>query len=478
MPSRKLILFEANEVPFRVMDRYCKENPKSALAQHLPACHQFETHDVPFNPNGVSESVSAWPTAHRGINQEHHGISNFNQDLAQVDQRYPPIWRFLSQRQMRVGVFGSFHSYQSFPEPEERGGYDFYVPDVFSPDDRVHPTELKPFQKYNLAMTRASARNVSHAVQWSSGLRLLAGAPKLGVRPRTLLRLGRQLAAESLAAWKSTRRRSHQVSLAFDIFMKQLQRKNVDFCTFFSNHIAAAMHRYWAAAFPEDFATSEVSEEWKQRYRREIDYAMKIFSECFGELIEFVNRNPDYRLIVASCIGQAARASCCCRTELFLTDLSRFVGALGLSPEHCSSTPAMIPMFNVTIVESERDRFRECLQRLYIGGDSVGFAESDNGLFSLHLGQPDLSTDALVYRGERNDFADFGLTNVEIDDRSARSGYHVSVGSLLVYDTQQAAPTSQRVSVSLLDLCPSIISNFGFPAPDYMQGQQIDAIAN
>ena len=35
--------------------------------------------------------------------------------------------------------------------------------------------------------------------------------------------------------------------------MKQLELHKPSFSNCFTNHVASAMHRYWAAIFPEDF---------------------------------------------------------------------------------------------------------------------------------------------------------------------------------------------------------------------------------
>ena len=43
-------------------------------------------------------------------------------------------------------------------------------------------------------------------------------------------------------------RRTYQAGLAFDIFINFLQSTKPAFATFFTNHVASSMHRFWAAA--------------------------------------------------------------------------------------------------------------------------------------------------------------------------------------------------------------------------------------
>jgi hypothetical protein len=475
---RKIIFIETNEVPFRVIDRFCKDHPDSSLARNLHRCSQFTTRDEPQNPNRLSEPTSSWPTVHRGVNEGHHRIYDFNQDLADTDERYPPIWKILASRDVLTGVFGSFHSYQSFPGPGalQSNRYAFYVPDVFSPDGRSYPESLRVFQDLNLSMTRDSARNVSSKLHWGNGFRLLANAPRLGIKVSTLARLCGQLLQEQRRPWLNTRRRSHQATVAFDLFMRQLETTKPAFATFFINHIAAAMHRYWAASFPEDYADSNVEPAWIRRYCGEIDYAMATYDRLFDDLLRFADNNTEYKLVFASGIGQAARFSRSCRTELFIVSWSRFMAAMGIDSSAWSILPAMIPMFNVIVSKERAGAFRDALQHLSIGGEAAIYTEYENGLFALHLGQADLEDGCIVYRGAHHSVGEFGLQNIEIDDRSARSGYHVPIGSLLVYDPLKAPRDGSRALLSVLDICPSILRNFDIPVPPYMSGQCVNAI--
>ena len=75
----------------------------------------------------------------------------------------------------------------------------------------------------------------------------------LGIRPATYAALGRQLLAERRTPGISNRRRTYQSVLLFDIFERQLRRTRPEFSSFFTNHLAAAMHRYWAAHRPGDY---------------------------------------------------------------------------------------------------------------------------------------------------------------------------------------------------------------------------------
>ena len=63
------------------------------------------------------------------------------------------------------------------------------------------------------------------------------------MRLGTAMQIGLQLLREKTDKTKLNRRRAIQSALYFDAFLKQLQGRQPAFCTFFTNHVAAAMHR-------------------------------------------------------------------------------------------------------------------------------------------------------------------------------------------------------------------------------------------
>src|SRR6266853_981744 len=266
--GKKIVLFELNEVPFRIFDEFCKWRPRSTLAKILPHCSQYQTFS---EDRGSLSPWKTWPTVHRGVNDELHLIHDFGQDLRDVDREYPPIWQILSKSGITTGVCGSLHSY---PMPEDLHGFKFYLPDTFAAGSECFPRNLSLFQDFNLSMARDSARNVDSRVPWGSALRLLAVSRDLGLRLETFADVGRQLVSERLRQSRLVRRRTYQSVLAFDIFMKQLVDTKPMFATFFTNHVASSMHRYWAAVFPQDYATFEYDERWVKTYRHEIEFSM------------------------------------------------------------------------------------------------------------------------------------------------------------------------------------------------------------
>src|SRR5688500_10899078 len=99
---RKLILFELNEVPWRIVQEFCRWRPESCLVRHLRHFSTFETY---AEDAGHLSPWVTWPTVHRGVTNERHTIGEFRQDLHEINQAYPPLWRLLAERGVSTGVF-------------------------------------------------------------------------------------------------------------------------------------------------------------------------------------------------------------------------------------------------------------------------------------------------------------------------------------------------------------------------------------
>ena len=462
--SRKIILFELNEVPNRIIDEYCRWHPESILAQKLERCLRYDTftEDV-----GNLSPWITWPSLHRGVNNERHLLSDFGQSTSDVDKEHPPLWRILQRRGVSTGVGGSLHTY---PPPEEFDRYAFYLPDTFAAGSECFPRVLEAFQAFNLEMARESARNVSSRVPWASALRLLRNAPALGLRASTALDVAAQLLAERHTPERRVRRRSYQSVLAFDVFMKFLDRTRPAFATFFTNHVASAMHRYWAAAFPGDYDTVDYESQWIAQYRNEIRFAMGKADQFLARVLAFADDNPEYAVWITTSMGQAATMARPVETQLYVTDGLRLMAALGLAASDWQQRPAMFPQFNVAMTSTRQRELVERLNNLHIAGAPLSFRAVD-GFVSLDFGHENLPAGAHAdLDGTPQSFAALGLSNVEIEDKSRTNAYHIPQGCLLIYDPQRNGRGFRaRQQVSTLEIAPSILDNFGVEVPGYMR---------
>jgi hypothetical protein len=463
---RKVILFELNEVPWRIVDDYVERNPGSALAGALGRSHRYEAY---AEDRGHLSPWTTWPSLHRGVNDEAHMIGDLGQDRTKADQEYPPIWQLLHEDGVSVGVCGSLHS---FPPPDDITSYAFYLPDTFATGDQAHPKALSDFQAFNLAMARDSARNVDTSVPLRPAAKVLARSRALGIRPSTYRALAAQLASERRNRWKSTRRRTFQAVLGFDVFFAQLKRTRPAFSTFFSNHVASAMHRYWAATYPDDYDEHGLDAEWIERYRDEIPWAMAQADRMLERLLRFADRNPEYQVWVASSMGQGPTIARGLETAVYLKDLTTFMRRLGIPDDGWEQRPAMLPQTNVIVREDLREEFEARLGGLKVVNQPMRYRQTDTGFFAMDFGHPNMHKrpTPLRYEGERLPLTEFGLEAVEIEDRSDTTAYHVPEGILVVYDPATPAPAgSERDRVSALSVAPALLRAFGQKPRDYMR---------
>jgi hypothetical protein len=472
--DRKLLLFELNEVPYRILDKYCADRPSSTLSALLLRSVQYRTH----TPDRLAlDPWISWPTLHRGVPDETHGILHLGQKLQDVDAQYPPVWRVLRQCGISVGVFGSLHSSSV---PDDVADYDFYVPDYFDASAFAHPPELLPFQELNLAMTRQSARNVTRRIPVKSMVRFAATAPGLGLKMSTVADASGHLFKELFDGSLRVRRRAYQPLVMADLFLHQMERSQPQFATFYTNHVAAAMHRYWGAAFPEDYE-QPLDREWIDQYSSEITFAMDKQDAILRKLVAFVHRHPEYVLLIATSMGQAAIPAQRTLEFLTITDLDQFMTALGVPAGGWTAQPAMVPCRSVMVHPQYRASVAAALATLEISGARskldrrpiapISYDEQADGGFQLFVQFDSYGGAHQATIGGRSvPFEAAGLGMVPHEDGVNCTAQHVSEGSLFVYNTGAPA-TDSREDIATSDVAPSILKFFGRSAPGYMHGR-------
>ena len=471
MQSKKIILFELNEVPWRVLRDYCENNPDSFLAQHLEKCSKFET-IVP--DEGELSPWITWPTLHRGVNNTKHHISDFNQDLTEANAKYPSVWEILQNNKITTGVCGSMHS---SPPPSDYKSYSFYIPDPFATSKTAHPEYIEAFQDFNLQMSRESSRNVSSSLHLGAGAKVIMNAPRLGLKASTFMELGMHVLNERKQPWVKTRRRTYQMVLAFDVFMKQLKNSKPQFATFFTNHVASTMHRYWAAAYPNDYQNFNIEKDWVNTYKNEINFTMDIFNRFFKEVVQFINKNPEYKLIVASSMGQASTTAEQIDSQVYVEKPEVFLSKLGIQPDEYTSVPSMFPQFNVRINANKVNDFKNKLEKIVVGNEPTTFRVKEDGFFAIDFGQKNVKNAVAMVDGKEVPFKEIGLYNLIIEDKADSTAYHIPEGICLVYDPQKAASTQEVKTVQSTAIVPNILKNFNIPVPSYMNYVPMEGIS-
>lgn len=452
-----VVVFELNEVPWRIVDWWTDQRPDSATASLLAASTQRTS--VSPDEGHLSPWVT-WPTVHRGVPNTVHGIGHFGQDTAHADAVAPTWWSRAVDDGRRVGVFGLLHT-NELPDDVDR--YAFFVPDTFAPSADTHPGSLESFQAFNLSMARASARNVSTSIDVTAARRFLLQAPRLGLRPATVVRLVRQLVDERRHPHTRVRRRSYQSVLAFDLFLHQVRRTSPDAAAFFTNHVASAMHRYWAATFPHDYdaETFGFDDSWISTWDGEIAEAMSHADRMIARLRTHCDETGSL-LVVASSMGQQAAQGTPVGRQLYLRDVETFARDAGIDPAVVDRRPAMDPHVNVQIRdEASREAFRRRMTGLRIGGAGVTWSE-DDGFFALEFGQADDAIGDVTVDGDVRAPESLGFEIIEIEDEVASTGYHVPEGILISYDpTVGASVDPSRSTVATTEIAPMVLDRLG-----------------
>ncbi len=460
--KRKILLCELNEVPMRVFSHFAEKHPDSNLANILPASTFAKTLTT---DEGHLHPWTTWPTLHRGVNNLHHKIKDFGENLTDQNEQYPSIWDILAKAGIKVGVFGSIHSY---PLPPNYRDFSFYLPDIFANSDECYPETLRPFHSFNLDMSRTSGRNSQIAIDKSKAISFALSCARLGVKPGTFASLAKQLLDEKSTPWKSTRRRSFQSVIAFDVFYKLFKKHKPDFTSFFSNHVASTMHRYWAATFPDDLNQENISNEWRSRFSGEIDFAMRKFDNMLGPLVKFTRDNPEYVLIVTSSMGQEAVPAKKVETELFLADAPKFLGALGFSTTACKPLATMHPQYNFEVSEDAAESFQQSLKLLSIDNNPISFRKKEHGFFSIDLGHNNLTSDNVALNGSTLSLEELGLEKRAIEEGASGTAYHTPEGSLIIYDPANSQRPDHQDIIDTRAFAPTILENFGVEVPSYM----------
>lgn len=454
--DQPLVVYELNEVPWRVIDWYVRRKPDSALAQML---NQANTLTTITRDEGELHPWTTWPTLHRGVPNSMHNIRFINQSLVEASA-YPPVWEALQSSGKRVGLFGSLQSYP----PPEAGGYEFYVPDTFAPGPETLPHKYEAFQRFNLRQTQQDGAQAK-PVQFDSSIAVdLLGMLRSGLSITTSLALAGHLIKERLNPLHRSRRSVMQALVAFDIFQDALKNSRPEFCTFFTNHVAGMMHRYWKYAFPEDFGY-EIKTAEDKFHAESIAFAMDIANAQIGLLMQYVD-SRNGRLLVATSMGQEAIERGEYLGEWRITNATQFLRAIDWT-KPVRDLLAMQPDFNFALnSEADAEHFLASTAALVdANGQSIwkraqrmgatvnlGLAPSASALESGEVFLA-IASDAK----KKLTIADLGI---EFLKRDPGTGYHQPRGALLLYGNGIAA-NDARTEVDSTEVRPAILQMMG-----------------
>lgn len=450
----RLVIYEINELPMRLLNLYLSVNPTGCLAGLVKEGLLQNT----FCPNeGELHPWSTWPTFHRGISNQSHGINFINQDIQQANSLYPPIWEILNRLGITTGIFGSLQSYPPSPSPLSL----FYLPDTFSPTPQAYPKSLELFQRFNLKLVSRS-KAAPGSLELSDLINFLILILNRSFSYNCLFRISKQLLLEKLSSRENVKRSIYQSVLGFDLYYKHLMCYQPQFSTYFTNHLAGVMHRYWAHLFPEDFSSDFIVNKY---YADLIFFALDVANDHLCKLKRLCDHS-DYNLLVVSSMGQNSVNRGLYYPEYFLDRPSLFLHALSL----CSSNyNVLLSMQPDVIIECASVSARDDLLRsIRLLTDSsfnpiIIHRYSNESLrvnLSLTTSTSDDAKDILFYNNTPFHPSLFGLSLIS---RHPGTAYHIPEGISLAYGTRLCSILNSfgTSTISTTDFKDVILAYYG-----------------
>ncbi len=464
MSQKMVILYELNEVSWAVVDQYISERPWSCLARLVRDGTSLTTvvdDDVALQP------WRTWPTLHKSLTVAGHNSYDLGQDPATFRGR--AIWDVAEEAGLRVGLWGPLQSWPG--RPFRHGG--FFVPDTFARDATTFPSSMSRFQAFNLSATRENS--FSSEAPLRSGELVGAGLDLLlrGLGPTSIARLATQIVRERHDRRYRGRRAVMQAVPSFDLYWRLHQQHRPHLSIFFTNHVAAMMHRYWGDGMPG----------YAETFHYKVDRVFKGFLRSAMDIVDLhlrrverqVARNPDVVLVVAASMGQGAIPAEGNDRVLVLENPQRLVEGLGLGTVDIGL--AMYPRVSLALADGdEAVKAVEALQAVLhhrasrpvfrhfrVSGHSVSF-EID------HEAEPPLQGGQLAWQGRTSGYGELGLA-VRRRLGGANTAYHVPEGMLLVVGDGVPRDVSRR-KVDILDVAPTLLADIlDVVVPAGMQGR-------
>ena len=421
-----VLVLEINEVPWRLIDKYIDDVAFPNLREFFGHSHQFTSVTVDI---GELSPWVTWPSMHRGMSNEEHGVLNLGQDPATF--RGTPIWQELRNDGMTIGICGPM---QSWP-PTDPGKGGFFVPDTFAHDSSCIPSYLEPLQALNLAQVKKNPRVVSTALPSISEVRMLfTCAMRAGIGLRTIIRIAAQLLRERIHPIHSVRRPVFQTILFWDVFRKHYRAKSPPaYASFFTNHVAGVMHRYWKDVFPEDFSASQPGA--KASNEPLMRFALSVLDDMLKDVLNWRTENPNVAVVFASSMGQGPVH----RTyhegiELHITNIHSLLACAGVGDGEYAPLLAMVPQVAAEIHAKDiRERAISFLSRCKTSSGKSLFKIQEIGVsLSITVALPsraEISNGYASLDGKTISYAALGLSSHEVD---AGSGYHIPEGTFAV----------------------------------------------
>ena len=466
MTNRKAIVIEMNEVPLKILHHYQRLKPNSYIAQLLQESLVLTTEAKDVHKFKLYPSQT-WGSLNTGTAYDQHKIHWYNDPKP---QQYPLYWKIAADRGLKIGLVNTLHSSPA-DDYIDRENYRFVIPDCFASNNRTKPEIYTDFQALNTSATSENSRTATMGFPKQKALAVLAKYPALGIKSRTLVDAAGLVAKIKTGKVNKERLRNLQFTLLADIFSQQTIRQDVDLSIFFTNHIAANMHRYWYGLFPEDFKFKLYDEAWMGKFSQEIIESVRLFDVFLGRLIKYCQQNQRVLILVSS-MGQEADPGVkeTPKYSYRLKNIAKLLSNLcpGKRYEY-QINAAMIPQYSLNF--DSLAEAQDCFQQIHSVMNQLQSirlnAFLNDKVITLDM---ELSPDAEQFwvAGKPYNYRELGCERIEIEDH--HTGRHAVDGSLIIHNSSTSSATSD--TVDYLEFAPAMLEFFGIGKPDYMMEPQ------
>jgi hypothetical protein len=462
MARKKVLLVELNEITWTLIDPMIERG-------ELPTFARLKAEGTWAAPLSVDAPPQldpwiTWTTVYTGRMQADHNVFFLQQPPDTI--RAKRIWELCDEQGLSVGVYGSLCSWP--PRPVKG----FYIPDTFAPDAQTHPASLRPIQELNLTYTR-SVRLPSDGDGLMFKAKLGAKLVGLGLKPKTMTRVARQLARERTEPRKRWQRVALQPAVNFDFFSRLYRQHRPDFASFHSNHVAHYMHTYWKAMQPELFPQTATDEEVRH-YGDAIPHGYRTADALLADMLKLLDE--DTVLVVASSMGQQPFISSLRRGKYIaqMRSLDRLLEILKVEGR-ARALNTMSDQFNIYADTPETlKEVTGALSAAYIDTPAqpmFNLQTLDNSLTVTLRHYDEVSEDSRCHFPHRAEGDDtYRFEDLVYSTGLVKSGFHHPQGVLMLYGAG-IKRGGHIEACDNLDLAPTLLTLLGLPVPAEMSGR-------
>ncbi len=450
----RLLVIEANEVPPKVFQHFAALHPNSAIAGLIRQRPLVETEVRDVNELFLYPAQS-WAGFNTGLPYQVHQVHWYND----VKDYRDFFWHAIAAAGHSTVLVNTLHT-SPLEKFAGQGNYKLIIPDCFAPDSNTVPARFSRFQEFNVAAAVMNGRKSFRGDTLAVAVRSFLADPRpsswgIGLRSLSqLLKIG-----ASAAGRRPERLRFAQFPVLASIFLRGMQRHRPDLGVLFTNHVAAMMHRYWYATFPEDYGKQAYPPQWVERYRDEILAGMRLLDDWVGRLTKFAHEEG-YTMLVSTSMGQTANQEITRDgvvdqdRDYRIRDPDKFMARLLGEMRRPVFESCMVPQYTFAFATDDAARLAlRSLRRRTVVGLSLRFDLSGNKLTVTLKVQP-ASHDTFLIDNQAVTASDLGIIAFDVDDHY--SGRHHPVGSVLVANDPGGHFASWRGRFDYLDYAPTL----------------------